>query len=124
MTSETQNVEWNNPQVARAFFRAGLIEAWGRRIHPIRERCVEAGNQTPLWTREPGGALRLRFQFSEDYLAADAAACGVRGDDSQKTARTGPSPDNRPKATERASDCPKDFPKDWSKDWPKDRPKQ
>ena len=63
----------HNPRVAHAFFRAGLIEAWGRGIHQIRERCAEAGNPTPLWGREPGGVLRLRFPFSEAYLAADSA---------------------------------------------------
>ena len=71
--------EPRNPRVAHAFFQAGLIEAWGRGIHRIRARSLEAGNPTPLWTREPGGVLRLRFPFSEDYLAADAAARGVRG---------------------------------------------
>ena len=70
----------HNPLVAHAFFRAGLIEAWGRGIHQIRERCTEAGNPTPLWAREPGGVLRLRFPFSEAYLAADSAIGGVRGD--------------------------------------------
>ena len=57
--------EPHNPRVAHAFFRAGLIEAWGRGIHQIRERCMKADNPTPLWTREPGGVLRLRFPFSE-----------------------------------------------------------
>ena len=77
--------EPHNPRIAHAFFRAGLIEAWGRGIHQIRERCMKAGNPTPLWTREPGGVLRLRFPFSEAYLAADAAARGVPGDSQKAT---------------------------------------
>ncbi len=98
--------EPHNPRVAHAFFRAGLIEAWGRGIHQIRERCMKAGNPTPLWIREPGGVLRLRFPFSEAYLAADAAALGVRGD-SQKTAGEGTWPDNRRKAVEGSGTGPK-----------------
>ena len=68
----------HNPRVAHAFFRAGLIEAWGRGIHQICERCGRAGNPTPLWTREPGGVLCLRFPFSEAYRAADSVARGTR----------------------------------------------
>ena len=52
--------EPRNPRLAHAFLRAGLIEAWGP--------------QDP-----PGGVLRLRFPFSEDYLAADAAARRTAG---------------------------------------------
>ena len=36
--------EPRNPRVAHAFFRAGLIEAWGRGIHRIRERSLEAAD--------------------------------------------------------------------------------
>ena len=63
-----------NPRVAHAFFRAGLIEDRGRGIHQIRERCLDAGNPTPLWARESGGVLCLRFPFSEAHLAADSIA--------------------------------------------------
>lgn len=69
----------HNPQVAHAFFQAGLIEAWGRGIHQIRERCSQAGNPTPLWTRESGGVLCLRFPYSEDYRGADSVARGNPG---------------------------------------------
>ncbi len=99
--------EPQNPRVAHAFLRAGLIEAWGRGIHQIRERSLEAGNPTPLWTREPGGVLRLRFPFSEDYLAADAAARGVRGDDSRRVAGKGVIAGQAPEYHRRASDRPK-----------------
>ena len=59
----------HNPRIAQAFFRTGMIEAWGRGIRQITERCREAGNPTPTWTQEPGGVLCLRFPFSEAYLA-------------------------------------------------------
>ena len=36
----------HNPRVAYAFFRAGMIEAWGCGIRPIVDLFREAGNQT------------------------------------------------------------------------------
>ena len=67
----------HNPLIAQVFFRAGMIEAWGRGIRQIAEHCREAGNPAPSWTREPGGVLRLRFPFSEAYLAADSNSLGT-----------------------------------------------
>ena len=64
-----------NPRIAYAFFRAGMIEAWGRGIRRIMEMCKEAGNLTPKWKLEPGGeGLLLRFPFSAAYHAADSPA--------------------------------------------------
>ena len=96
--------EPHNPRVAHAFFRAGLIEAWGRGIHQIGKRCREAGNPTPLWTREPGGVLCLRFPFSEAYKAADAEMRAVAVERDQ-------SPDDHQKATEGPATGPKTGPK-------------
>ena len=42
------------PQVAHAFFRAGMIEAWGRGIPRITELCREAGNPSPTLGDTPG----------------------------------------------------------------------
>ena len=64
----------HNPRAAHGFYRAGMIEAWGRGIRRIGELCQEAGNPGPTWTREPGGVLCLRFPFSEAYQAADREA--------------------------------------------------
>ena len=72
----------HNPRIAYAFFRAGMIEAWGRGIRRIVDLCREAGNQTPTWRLEAGGSgLWVRFPFSAAYLDADSAARGneVRG---------------------------------------------
>ena len=80
----------HNPLIAQAFFRAGMIEAWGRGIRQIAEHCREAGNPAPTWTREPGGVLCLRFPFSEAYLAADSGSLG-----------TADAPENRQKTTRR-----------------------
>ena len=92
-----------NPAIADAFFRAGLIEAWGRGIHRIRQACEEAGNPAPHWRIEPGDGLWVEFPFSAAYLAADARlrravdppenhqkttrSDGEQPENSQKTAR-------------------------------------
>ena len=36
-----------NPMIANAFFRAGLIESWGRGIEKIKTSCESAGNTPP-----------------------------------------------------------------------------
>ena len=67
----------HNPRIAYTFFRAGMIEAWGRGIRRIVDLCDEAGNPTPTWQLEAGGnGLWVRFPFSAAYLAADSAARG------------------------------------------------
>ena len=59
-----------NPRIAYAFFRAGMIEAWGRGLRRIREACAGAGVPAPVWESSPGGGLWLRFPFSTAYLEA------------------------------------------------------
>ncbi len=54
----------HNPGIANAFFRAGMIEAWGRGIENIVVACRVAGTAAPVWEVEPGG-LRLDFVFTE-----------------------------------------------------------
>ncbi len=39
-----------NPKIARAFFRAGYIESWGRGIQKIFEVCKEYGTLQPEYT--------------------------------------------------------------------------
>ena len=57
------------PRIAYAFFRAGMIEAWGRGIRRIAEMCKEAGNPAPEWKLQSSGdGLWLRFPFSAAYL--------------------------------------------------------
>ena len=36
-----------NPDLANAFFRAGLVEAWGRGIERMLETCRQAGQDDP-----------------------------------------------------------------------------
>ncbi|MCY4519247.1 MAG: winged helix-turn-helix transcriptional regulator [Caldilineaceae bacterium] len=68
----------HNPRVAYAFFRAGMIEAWGRGIQRIMDICREVGNPTPTWRLEAGGSgLWIKFPFSAAYQAADSTARGI-----------------------------------------------
>ena len=52
-----------NPGIANAFFRAGMVETWGRSIGSIVRACEAAGTAEPRWEMEPGG-LRLEFVFT------------------------------------------------------------
>ena len=52
-----------NPGLANPFFRAGMVEAWGRGIAHIVETCQAAGTADPKWTIEPHG-VRLEFLFT------------------------------------------------------------
>lgn len=57
---ESQHTEYKrqwNPDIANAFFRAGLIESWGRGIERIKDACTQNGYPTPTWTLEPGGVV-------------------------------------------------------------------
>ena len=46
-----------NPDVANAFFRAGMIEAWGRGIERIMQECVTVGVREPELRYDPGCVL-------------------------------------------------------------------
>ena len=50
----------NNPDVANAFFRAGMIESWGRGIEKIIKLCVDAGLPEPIFDSRLGG-LQVEF---------------------------------------------------------------
>jgi|CXWL01.1.fsa_nt_gi ATP-dependent DNA helicase RecG len=58
-----------NPDVANAFFRAGLIELWGRGIERINQACLDGGFPVPEWKLETGGVWTI-FRFSVSYLQA------------------------------------------------------
>ncbi len=57
----------HNPRIANAFFRAGLIEAWGSGVEKIIRACQSAGTTTPQWTMRPDG-LSLEFVTSDTSL--------------------------------------------------------
>ncbi len=50
-----------NPDVATTFFRAGLIEAWGRGTLKIIDECREAELPAPIFSNDSSG-FRIEFQ--------------------------------------------------------------
>ncbi len=52
-----------NPDVANAFFRAGMIEAWGRGIERIMQECVTAGVPEPELRYERTGCYGQYYIF-------------------------------------------------------------
>ena len=50
----------NNPDVANAFFRAGMIESWGRGIDKIIDLCTLSGLPQPVFDTSFGG-LQIEF---------------------------------------------------------------
>ena len=73
-----------NPVIANAFFRAGLIEAWGRGVQRIVETCEAAGCPAPQWRIEPGG-LWVEFPFSALYRRVGTRAFSVDAETAQET---------------------------------------
>ncbi len=59
-----------NPDLANAFFRAGLIESWGRGMERIQRACHQAGVPTPDLSLDHGG-LWVTFRFPPAPAAAD-----------------------------------------------------
>lgn len=59
-----------NPDVANAFFRAGMIEAWGRGIERIIQACRAAGTPPPAFRHEEMG---LWVEFAYHPSAATGA---------------------------------------------------
>ena len=56
-----------NPDIAHVFFRAGMIEAWGRGIERILADCKRAGIPAPELSVKRGG-FWVTFPFSPAYL--------------------------------------------------------
>ena len=89
----------HNPGIANAFFRAGMIEAWGRGIGAIVGACRAAGTAEPRWTLESGG-LRLEFVFAgtANQSLSGGAARGS-GEPARHARGAGPSqPESRPES--------------------------
>ena len=59
LTSRHPSIPFN-PLIANAFFRAGMIEAWGRGIQRIMDVCETSKVPVPKWRYESGG-LRVEF---------------------------------------------------------------
>jgi ATP-dependent DNA helicase RecG len=57
-----------NPDVATAFFRAGLIEAWGRGTLKIVRECRNAGISAPVFSYEQTG-IRIEFRKGSEKVS-------------------------------------------------------
>ena len=62
-----------NPDVANAFFRSGMIEAWGRGIARMMDACRAAGMARPKLRHEPSG-LWVEFSFPQPLGQESGAA--------------------------------------------------
>jgi ATP-dependent DNA helicase RecG len=56
-----------NPEIANCFFRAGLIEAWGRGIEKMSQTCMNAGIHKPEILYEESG-IWLTFNFQKSSV--------------------------------------------------------
>lgn len=59
-----------NPDVARTFFRAGLIEAWGRGTLKILEECMQFGIPEPIFKYDLSG-FWIEFAAGEKKNVGD-----------------------------------------------------
>jgi ATP-dependent DNA helicase RecG len=59
-----------NPDIANAFFRSGYVEAWGRGIDKMSEKCVAAGLPAPEMKEKEGGFVVTLFKdrFTAEQL--------------------------------------------------------
>ena len=62
----------HNPDISNAFFRIGYIEAWGRGIRKMNEKCAESGLPQPLYYYESSGfwVVFRKDVINEDDLRA------------------------------------------------------
>jgi len=58
-----------NPDVASVFFRAGMIESWGRGIERLLEACQEAHTPVPE-LRYEDTALWVEFRFLPEHTVS------------------------------------------------------
>ena len=67
----------NNPDVANVFFRAGMIEAWGRGIDKIIKMCLSDGLQEPVFDIGFGG-LQINFIANIDDVEKSTVKSTVK----------------------------------------------
>ena len=70
-----------NPLIANAFFRRGLIEAWGRGTQKIVELCVAAGHPEPEFWMQGGSWMVVTFR---PRVASTAASLPGQVDDRER----------------------------------------
>jgi len=62
----THRSEPHNPMIANAFFRAGMIESWGRGIENITNACKIAGQREPTFEFKRGREFSVMFYSDGD----------------------------------------------------------
>ena len=60
-----------NPDVANVFFRAGLIESWGRGIERIMQACADEGVSAPEVSSDVN-ELWMTFRFLPEHQHVSA----------------------------------------------------
>ncbi|MFZ1631871.1 MAG: ATP-binding protein, partial [Anaerolineae bacterium] len=86
---EKHSSEPYNPDVANAFFRAGMIEAWGRGIEKILAACQAAGMPAPELRYGQTG-LWIVFAFRSEAILREA--------ESQPESRPESQPESQPES--------------------------
>jgi ATP-dependent DNA helicase RecG len=90
LTSRHPSIPFN-PLIANAFFRAGMIEAWGRGIQRIMDVCETSKVPVPKWRYESGG-LRVEFatRHSPRRIESQVTRGPNRGHAGPSTGPSGP----------------------------------
>ena len=69
-----------NPLIANAFFRAGLIESWGRGIEKMQAECKEAGVSAPIFNYDmPGLMIEFRSKNVKSSPKSSGKSSGKTG---------------------------------------------
>jgi ATP-dependent DNA helicase RecG len=63
----THRSEPHNPMIASTFFRAGIIESWGRGIRDINDACKTAGKREPTIEFKRGREFSVTFYGDTDF---------------------------------------------------------
>ena len=58
----------SNPDLANTFFRAGMIESWGRGISKIISECANANIPTPHYSTDFGGLMITFFTLNNSSI--------------------------------------------------------
>ena len=75
----THRSEPHNPAIATAFFRAGIIESWGRGITNIKNACEAAGKPEPIFKFKRDREFSVTF-FTGDNRANSSTERFANGD--------------------------------------------
>ncbi len=86
LTSEHPSYPFN-PDIANAFFRAGIIESWGRGILKIIKDCINHGLISPSYNTHFSGLQIVLFYAKNKQKFAQKTAQKIAQKTAQKTAQ-------------------------------------